>query len=133
MKERREWLTWTLIGLLAVVFAAAGITKLLAMDPNPANFAAWGYPSWFLYVVGAGELAAAILLLWRPTSGLAAILLIGDMVGAAATHVRAGEWSMLWVNAALLTLAALVATRRRETIQASLDWIQHPHMPGHHH
>jgi uncharacterized membrane protein YphA (DoxX/SURF4 family) len=73
------WQRRLLIGLcwfLAVEFTVGAATKFYPGEtffgpPYSVKFVDWGYPSWFRFVVGAGELLAAALLvipLTRPTS-----------------------------------------------------------------
>jgi uncharacterized membrane protein YphA (DoxX/SURF4 family) len=51
------------------------------------KFVHWGYPAWFSYVVGAGELLAAVLLILPRRRFLGAVLLVLIMTGAVATHI----------------------------------------------
>jgi uncharacterized membrane protein YphA (DoxX/SURF4 family) len=51
------------------------------------KFVYWGYPAWFSYVVGAGELLAAVLLILPRRRFLGAVLLVLIMTGAVATHI----------------------------------------------
>jgi uncharacterized membrane protein YphA (DoxX/SURF4 family) len=50
------------------------------------KFRNWGFPSWLAFVVGAGELAAGILLLLPSRRFLGAAIVIVTMVGAMVTH-----------------------------------------------
>lgn len=99
---------------LALAFFAAGGTKLLAMDPHPAQFAAFGLPAFAMYVVGLVEVAAAGLLLSKKTRFYGASLLVLTMIGAALTHiVTSVAVSTLGANALLGGLAAVVAWNTR--------------------
>lgn len=91
--------------LLALVFAASGGAKLLALPFETEAFARWGYPLAFMYVIGVLELAGAVGLLVPRLSALAAFCLSALMLGAIGTHLRHGEWAM-----AVLALAILLAT-----------------------
>jgi uncharacterized membrane protein YphA (DoxX/SURF4 family) len=53
----------------------------------PDKFVNWGYPAWFSYVVGAGEIFAAVTLLLPRRRFLGAGVLVITMVGAIVTHV----------------------------------------------
>ena len=45
---------------LVVLYVMAGGSKFVGMQPLWAqNFILWGYPAWFLYLVGAVELVGA--------------------------------------------------------------------------
>jgi hypothetical protein len=113
---------WVVQGLLAVVFLAAGLTKLtqprakLAAGPMPwaadvtdAQFRTLG----LLEVAGAvGVILPAALGIAPALSALAAVGLVLTMVGAIATHLRLGEASRLAVPLVVLALALLVAVER---------------------
>jgi hypothetical protein len=113
---------WVVQGLLAVVFLAAGLTKLtqprakLAAGPMPwaadvtdAQFRTVG----LLEVAGAiGVVLPAALGVAPVLSALAAVGLALTMVGAVATHLRLGEASRIAVPLMVLVLAVLVAVER---------------------
>lgn len=94
--------------LLAAVFALAGGMKLAAMDFEVQGFAHFGYAPWFMYAVGALELVAGVALLFRRSAALAALVLGAVMVGAAASHLRAGD-GVLMALPAVAFLALLIA------------------------
>ena len=48
-------LSWIVAVLLALAFLGAGSAKLTSQPMMVSNFAAWGFPGWFLYVTGAIE------------------------------------------------------------------------------
>jgi uncharacterized membrane protein YphA (DoxX/SURF4 family) len=107
--------SWVMAGLLALVFAAAGVTKLLGAEMHKQNFARWGYPSWYLPLTGVIELGAAILVIVPRTRVFGACVLACVMLGAVATHVRAGEYPMIALPVILLGLAAVCAQLSRPT------------------
>jgi len=82
---------WVLQGLLALLFVAAASGKLTANPQVIEMFEGWGYPRGFMLLIGVLELAGAIGLLIPRTNGHAAMGLIGLMIGAAVTHLIAGE------------------------------------------
>ena len=94
--------------ILAAVFAASGIAKLLSLEFELEAFARWGYPISLMYVTGTLELAGAIGLLIRRLSALAALCLAALMLGALATHAMHAEWPMF---VAALLIASLAAWR----------------------
>jgi uncharacterized membrane protein YphA (DoxX/SURF4 family) len=51
-----------------------------------AKFRNWGFPPWFAFVVGAGEIFAGVMLLLPSRRFLGAIVLIITLVGAMVTH-----------------------------------------------
>lgn len=113
---QREKVLWTITAVLAMVFVMSGYVKLVGMDPMPANYAKWGYPQWFLYVVGMIELSGGLVLLVRKITSLAALALGGVMVGAFMTHLVAGEWAQMAVPAVLFGLLYFIGYARRETV-----------------
>ena len=111
-------LLWILTAFLTVIFLTAGGTKLAGFPVQADNFARWGYPGWFMYVVGVVEAGGAIALLIPRVAGFAALLLCGTMVGAALTHLVHGEMTAAPVPLVLLALVALVGYARRDPILA---------------
>lgn len=99
--------------LVGLAFLGSGITKVTGDPAMVANFAAWGYPAWALYVVGAVEVIAAAFLVIPRTTFLAGGTLAGLMVGAVGTHVVAAEWTMILAPVVLGSLAVLIAWQRR--------------------
>lgn len=74
---------WLLQVLLAVYFLAlAAVPKLLGSDSSVEMFEHIGFGQWLRYLTGLCELAGAIGLLVPRLSGLAALGLMGVMVGA---------------------------------------------------
>ena len=83
----KEWTAGSLQILLALVFAAAGGSKLAAVSAMVDMFAAIGAGQWFRVVTGSIEVTGAVLLL-VPVTMLAGAGLLGCvMVGAVCTHL----------------------------------------------
>jgi uncharacterized membrane protein YphA (DoxX/SURF4 family) len=87
---------------MAVLFSAAGLTKLARIAFVMDAFDAWGLPSWIVPLVGAAELGGALLLALSRHAYLGALILSFVMTGAAITHLVNGE-----VLAAIVPLALL--------------------------
>ncbi len=104
---------WALTVLMAAVFLVAGGTKLSGLPAQTSNFVRWGYPGWFMYVVGLMEAAGAILLLVPRLAGFAVLLLGGVMIGATATHLIHGETNAAPVPLTLLALVLVIGYARR--------------------
>ena len=114
---------WIVSGLLALVFLAAGATKLtqskekLGENPQMAWTRDFGQGTIRL-IAGLEVLGALGLVLpWAldiapVLTPLAATGLAAVMVGAIVTHVRRGEQKVLPMNIGLLVLAAFVAVMR---------------------
>jgi uncharacterized membrane protein YphA (DoxX/SURF4 family) len=112
---------WVLQGLLAAMFAAAGVMKLSQPKEKLAKNMGWvdDFSANTVRFIGGVELLAAIGLILPAATRIAPILTplaaVGlgvTMVLAAATHVRRKEFSSLPVNAVLFALAAVVAWGR---------------------
>ena len=98
----------------------AGGAKLLNPDAHAGSFANWGYPQWFLYVTGIIEVGGAIGLLIPAARFYATVVLSATMVGAAITHLRAGEMGAVPVPLVILALLMVFAwTLRTSKISSS--------------
>jgi len=92
--DRRPWGRWLLTGLcwfLALEFVVGGAAKFLPGEtwfgrPFDERFVEWGYPAWFRFVVGAGEIVGGVLLVTRRRF-LGAALLVVILTGATITHI----------------------------------------------
>lgn len=105
---------WMEIGILifailtAGFFIAAGIPKLTRPEAHIENFVRWGYPSWFVYVTGVVEVLGAGLLVFRGVRLYGVGVLGVTMVGAALTHLRAGEMAAVPVPLVLLVILGVL-------------------------
>jgi uncharacterized membrane protein YphA (DoxX/SURF4 family) len=104
---------WLLTALLGVGFVILGIGKF--SPPWPEMFAGWGFPQRFVYVVGAVEVVAGLLLLIPKTALPAAAALGVVMVGATLTHLVHGErnWTFTVIVLGVLSGVAVARCRRR--------------------
>jgi len=95
-------------GLLTAAFLMAGASKIAGTEEMVMNFQRWGFPLFFLYVVGFSEIGLAIGL-WIPgISGFSALGLIGLMAGGVGTHLIAGELNAVGPSIALGCLSAII-------------------------
>ncbi|MGH3680277.1 MAG: DoxX family protein [Natronosporangium sp.] len=113
---------WIVAGLLAAVFLASGVLKLI--QPREKLVAAGlGFAEDFsagtVNAIGVLEIMAAVGLILPAALDivpvlvpLAAVGLVLLMIGAIVTHLRRHEAGALVVNLALLALASLVAWGR---------------------
>jgi uncharacterized membrane protein YphA (DoxX/SURF4 family) len=76
---------WLITLAVAVPMLLAGSTKVLPDGMWPEMFAAWGYSTWFLYLIALVEVAGAIALLVPRFATYAAAVLAVVMAGAAFT------------------------------------------------
>lgn len=93
--------------ILFIMFFGEGLTKLLGLSFQTSAFLAWGYPLWFMYVIGVLEILGAIGLLITPLRLYANIGLILIMMGAFYTHVSSGD-PFLFMSAAVLASILLL-------------------------
>jgi hypothetical protein len=96
MKASRNWKLiggWVLHGLIAGMMILAGSAKVFGLFP-PEEVAKLGL-SLPIQVIGAGEVASAILLLIPRTSSLGLLLTSGFWGGAICLHMSKGELFVL--------------------------------------
>ncbi|AOP49057.1 DoxX family protein [Streptomyces lydicus] len=115
-------LLWSLAGVLAVAFLAAGAMKLSQPKQKlAASGMGWteGVSAGTVKLIGALEVLAALGLVLPAALGIAPVLaplaalgLVLVMLGAVVVHARRGEAQMIAVNLVLLALAAVVAWGR---------------------
>ena len=105
MAKNRPGLLTTAVGL---GYAAAGISKLLALEPQRRVFASWGWTEDDMRLMGASELAGAALLMTGPLRRVGAALLAGSSVCLALTEYRHHDDRL--VTPRLGMLVAAVAT-----------------------
>jgi hypothetical protein len=131
MKTTRNWKTvggWVLHGLIAGVMILAGSAKVFGLFP-PEEVAKLGL-SLPIQVIGAGELASAILLLIPRTSSLGLLLTSGFWGGAICLHISKAELFvmpsalllMTWVGGYLRVPGAFASfTVRSKSIRERAD------------
>lgn len=114
---------WVVAGLLALVFAGAGVTKLTSpkekLEKNPNMAWTQDFSGGVVKAIGGLEVLAAIglILPWAldilpVLTPLAAVGLVVIMVGAMITHARRKESSAIAFNVVLAALAVFVAVGR---------------------
>ncbi len=113
-KLRRRALT--VINVLFVpLFIVAGAVKLVPIEFERANFAHFGYAPWFMVALGLVEIAGGVMLGARALRLPGALLLAAIMVGAATSHLRAGDGlGMATPALVLLALLLVVAAGNRQ-------------------
>ncbi|MEU0658643.1 DoxX family protein [Streptomyces lavendulocolor] len=107
--------------VLALFFAipSAG-PKLVGHSSAAASFDAIGLGDWFMYLVGALELAGAVALVVPALSGVAALALIGLMAGALVTQIAFLGGQFWYTPVVFAVLLAVVARTRRDRTAALL-------------
>ena len=114
---------WTLQGIIAAAFLAAGAAKLAGIPFMVDLFAQIGLGQWFRVVTGVVEIAGAVALLVPGLASLGALWLGGTMVGAVATHLFVLHTSPVPANV-LGVLNALVVYLRRDELAALLHRVR---------
>jgi uncharacterized membrane protein YphA (DoxX/SURF4 family) len=104
---------WILQIGAAGMFLMAGFGKLTGDPQMVGMFDAIGLGQWFRYLTGSLEVLGAILLLIPRLSGLGALLLVGVMLGAVATHLFIIGGSPL-IAIILLIVTGIIAWGRRQ-------------------
>ncbi len=112
---------WVVALVLALVFLAAGLSKLVQSKEKLAPRMAWveDFETGPIKTIGALEVLGAIGLVVPGVTGIAPILvplaatgLALLMIGAIVVHARRGEKQAIPVNVVLLLLAVFVAWGR---------------------
>ncbi len=112
---------WIVQVSLALFFLAAGSIQLMQPKAKLAAIMAWveDFSTGTVRLIGILEILGAIGIMLPALIGifpwltsLAAIGLLLTMIGAAITHARRSEYSMIIINVALLVLTAFVAYGR---------------------
>jgi putative oxidoreductase len=109
---------WLVQVLLAAYFVYSGY--LLFGDDFVKKFDEIGFGQWLRYLTGVLEIAGAIGLLIPRLCGLAALGLVGVMVGAVGTELFLVARGDAMLPLVLMCVAAVVATFRWDTVTALL-------------
>jgi putative oxidoreductase len=105
--------------ILTIIFAIAAGMKFAAVPFEVAGFERFGYPLWFMYVIGALQLLGAALLCVRGFNAAGATLLAILMAGAVGSHWRVGDpVAMTFPPLVLLLLLAGITYARRAEFAA---------------
>lgn len=111
-------IAWIVTILLAAWMTVAGIPKLMGPEEMLQSFDKWGYPHWFMYVVGIGEIAVAIGIFIPKIRVLAVGLLAVIMIGATVTHAMNDEISQMPPSLIALFMGILILILRRPSAVA---------------
>ncbi|WP_205327829.1 DoxX family protein [Glycomyces sp. YM15] len=107
------WVFQILLGAFMIV--ASGTPKLFAVESAAAGFDLIGWGDWFMYFVGALEIAGGVGLLIPRLSGPAAIGLSLLMVGAAIFNVAILDYPVITPLILLALFAGVAWVRRDQT------------------
>ena len=113
-----EVVTWILTAFLILMFFNAGIRKFNPDGLWALMFRNFGFPVWFLFLIGALEVGGAVLLIWPRTTFYGALSLATIMVGAIIT-MRAHPRNLPQPIVALLLCSVVAALRWKKRLQLS--------------
>ncbi|MER7818486.1 DoxX family protein [Streptomyces sp. NPDC096153] len=117
---RRAHLTALTLQVLLALFlgGASALPKLIGHSSAAESFDRIGFGDWFMYTVGALELAGAVALVIPVLAGVSALALIGLMAGALVTQVTVfdGQYALTPVLVAL-PLAVVARVRRHRNAE----------------
>ncbi|MFE0625430.1 DoxX family protein [Streptomyces sp. NPDC058864] len=112
-RSRADTAVWALQILLALFFAiASAMPKLVAHPSAVESFDVIGYGAWFMYLIGALELAGAVALLVPRLAGIAAVAFIGLMAGACTFQVVCFDGENTATPIVIAALMGVISWRR---------------------
>jgi putative oxidoreductase len=112
--------TWLVSLFLAFVFMRAGVDKFSDDSGWARAFVVWGFPAWFRVLIGALEVAAALLLLVPRAAPVGAILIIVIMLGGMGTHIVHDQARHVRSEVLPIILATAILYARRDALAALL-------------
>ncbi len=110
--RRRTIIIWIVTLPPFLIFCGAGLAKVVGAEPMVQPLASYGLPTWFITLLGVGEIVGAIGLLVRPVSSLAALGLAAIAFGAIVNHAVNPPFTMAIPAVILLVLSLAVAWMR---------------------
>ena len=122
-KASRRIGAWTVQGVVAAAFFAAGLAKLAGARSMVELFDQIAFGQWFRIVTGVVEIIGAVALVFPGMAPLGGLWAGGIMVGAVATHVFILHTSP--VPAIILgSLSALIVYLRRDELPAFVAFVR---------
>jgi uncharacterized membrane protein YphA (DoxX/SURF4 family) len=106
-----RWATLILRIALAAVYIPIGLGKFVNHDTYVERFERWGFGAAageIALLVGAAEVVAGLMLLLGVAPRLAALGMIGNMIGALVTAGRVDGGQDIWLPIVLIVLLAAV-------------------------
>jgi putative oxidoreductase len=116
-----NFVLWILQALLALLFLAVGIPKMIVPIPQLAKRVAWAgeIPPWLVRFIGVSEVLGAIGLILPAVTGIApwltiaaAVGLVVAMLSAVVFHFSRAEFAGSVPSAVLLLLVLVIAVGR---------------------
>jgi uncharacterized membrane protein YphA (DoxX/SURF4 family) len=112
--------------LLALIFVASGLAKLASLEFELVAFERWGYPIWFMYLIGTIEVVGGIGLIIQRFSAAAGAALALMMIGAIGTHMIHSEWGMLAAASLIFLISAVRAYLGRAEVRSLIAQLIKP-------
>jgi hypothetical protein len=97
--------TWS----LALFFVIGGGANIVAPPSIRDGFLRWGFPSWFHFVVGALEIAAAAMLIMPASHAFGLLLSAATMISAVIVVAYHREYTHAILPGAVLLVIAITA------------------------
>ena len=116
VRRSRRIGAWTVQGIVAAAFLAAGVAKLAGAPFMVDTFEQIGAGQWFRILTGVVEVVGAVALLVPGLASVGALWLGGTMVGAVATHLFVLHTSPVPAIVLGLLNAVVVYLRRDELV-----------------
>ncbi len=98
--------------IVGIGFAAAGISKLVALEPQERLFQSWGWSRKDMQTIGASELLGAALIMTGSTQRLGAALLSASSLCIFTTELRHGDDALITPRLGMLAAAVTGFWRR---------------------
>ncbi|MEM7369347.1 MAG: DoxX family protein [Bacteroidota bacterium] len=115
--KAKNIVAWVIAILAGGFMILQGINKFIPSEAFDQMWTdIWGYPLWFKYVIGILEVAGGLGLFLLKFRVLAALGLIGLMLGAGVTHIRADQAEMLAMPMIPILLSAIIVFLRKEEL-----------------
>jgi putative oxidoreductase len=98
---------WVLIAAYVIPGFIFGFKKLTGNKQSVTHFKKWGYPLWFMHLLGLAEITGSALMLFSPTRiyGIAIFPVI--LAGAVFTHIKYKEGKNEAIKPILVSLLLL--------------------------
>ncbi len=109
-------IAWIITGLLSLAFLFSGIAKITGQEFYVTGFIHWGYPLYFMYILGILQILGVIGLYLKKFRFWAAVGLAGIMAGAVVTHILSQEVEVIFGPALLMVLSITLAWLRSREI-----------------
>lgn len=114
------WTGYVLTALPAALLTMSAVMKITRADIAVEGFAKSGWPDNALVPIGIVELACVLIYLFPRTAVLGAILIVGYLGGATATHVQQSEPFVVPVALGVVAWVALYL--REPRLRALAPW-----------